>query len=328
MQPFRFRLSIQGRQPVELGWIYWRMAIKFERGGNAVSAESSFANGMTVTPLAGPFGAAINGVDLSQPVSQDAFKRIATALRDHHILVIEEQKLDKPQYLAFGQRWGTPITFFNPSHREVEYPNLIVIHNREDTPQEFRNGALHWHVDSSYEDPPASVTMLYAAEAPAVGNETLFLDMAAAYDALPAAMKIRIDDLIVEHGIGDARLYLEGEYRGGVMKGDAPVQTRPTFRHPLVIRHPQTGAKVLYAPAGSAFGIVGMDTDDAIALLRELKMHATQERFMQRAAARAGSVLVWDNYAVMHSATPTRYSDRDGERRLLYRISTRDVVSL
>lgn len=305
------------------------MATEYERGGNEMSAELSFANGITVTPLAGPFGATISGVDLSRPLSQDAFMRIATALRDHHILLIENQTLDKPQYLAFGQRWGTPITFFNPSHREVEYPNLIVIHNREDTPQEFRNGALHWHVDSSYEDPPASVTMLYAVEAPAIGNETLFIDMAAAYEALSAAMKVRIDDLIVEHGIGDARLYLEGEYRGGVMKGaEAPVQTRPTFRHPLVVRHPQTGAKVLYAPAGSAFGIVGMDTDEAIALLRELKMHATQPQFMQRAAARTGSVLIWDNYAVMHSATPTRYSNRDGERRLLYRISTRDVLPL
>jgi taurine dioxygenase len=151
--------------------------------------------------------------------------------------------------------------------------------------------------------------------------------MAAAHEALSPQMKARIQGLIVEHGVGDSRLNLPGEYRGGNTKG-LPVQTRATVRHPLVIRHPQTGVKVLYAPSGSPFGIVDMEADDAMELLRELKIHATEPRFTQRAAARTGNLVIWDNYAVMHSATPTRYSDGDGERRLLYRISTRDVLQL
>jgi taurine dioxygenase len=56
-----------------------------------------------------------------------------------------------------------------------------------------------------------------------------------------------------------------------------------------------------------------------------LKRHALQPRFMQRARAAANSILIWDNYAVMHSATPTEYSDEDGKRRLIYRYSTRTI---
>ena len=278
-----------------------------------------------VEPMAGAFGATITGIDLAKPLPETVFLEIARALRDHHIVVIENQNLDKAGYLAFGRRWGKPISFFNPSHREAEFPELIVIHNRPDTPEEFRNAARHWHVDSSYEDPPAAVTMLYAAEAPNEGNDTEFTDMTAAYDALPEETKARVEGLIVRHGVGDPRLHLDGEYRGG-QTAIPPVQTRPVVEHPLVMRHPQTGRKTIYSPTGSAFDIVGMETEEALALLRELKIHAVQPQFRQRAAARTGSVLIWDNYAVMHSATDTRYSDRDGERRLLYRISTRDVV--
>lgn len=275
----------------------------------------------------GPFGATLTGLDLTSELSPSTLLAVRRALCEHHVLVIENQKLSKSQYLAFGKRWGEPITFFDPRQREGEHPDLIVIHNREDTPTADRNAALHWHVDGSYEDPPASVTMLYAVEAPRVGNETLFANMIRAYSQLSGEMKHRIDGLVVEHGVGDPRLNFVNEHRGGNVAAP-PVQSRPTVRHPLVLRHPQTGEKVLYAPSGSPFGIVGMTTEDGLALLRELKVHATQVAFVHRAAARSGSLLIWDNYAVMHSATPTLYSDEDGERRLLYRISTREILPL
>ena len=63
----------------------------------------------------------------------------------------------------------------------------------------MRDGAMHWHQDSSYEPVPASVTMLYAIEAPADGNDTLFVDLVAAHDALPEDMRERIDNLEVRH---------------------------------------------------------------------------------------------------------------------------------
>ncbi|MGE0387395.1 MAG: TauD/TfdA dioxygenase family protein [Gammaproteobacteria bacterium] len=282
---------------------------------------------MRIVPMDGPFGAQIRGVDLSQPMPRKAFLGIARALRDHHVLVFEHQNLDKAQYLAFGRQWGQPILFFNPSHREQAFPELITIHNRPDTAPRQKNAAMQWHVDSSYEIPPAAVTMLHGIEAPSKGNETLFLDMAAAYDALPESMKARIEGLVVRHGLGDPRFFLEGEYRGRD-ENLSPERLNLRVHHPLVMPHPQTGRKVIYAPGGSPMGIVGMPDEEAIALLRALKVHSIRPEFMLRAAAQAGSVVIWDNYAVMHSATPTVYSDADGERRLLYRISTREMIAL
>lgn len=270
------------------------------------------------------FGATIQDLSLRHENGEAVVRRLMILLYRHRFLVIKNQDLDEESYSAFGRRWGEPILFFVPRLRDSKHPELIVIHNRPDTPNEQRNVALHWHVDGSYEDPPASTTMLFALEGPEQGNETRFCNMVSAYAALTPAMKERIENLVVIHGVGDPRLLLPGEHRG---RNEAP-HAQPVVHHRLAGRHPVTGERMLYAPSGSARGIVGMSDDEAIDLLLQLKKHATQAQFQASAAARSGDVLIWDNYAVMHAATPTRYSDADGERRFIYRISTREIPKL
>jgi len=106
-------------------------------------------------------------------------------------------------------------------------------------------------------------------------------------------------------------------------RGDSTATDLAEVRHPLLIRHPDLGRPVLYGLGGTTRGIDGMDDVDAIPMLRGLKEHVLSPEFRLTGRATAGHILVWDNLAVMHRATETRYSDADGERRLLHRISTR-----
>jgi taurine dioxygenase len=273
-----------------------------------------------ITPMAGPFGATVGGVDVSGPLDDVTAKTIVDGLFDHRILLIEHQELEPAEYVRFGRAWGEPISFFVPEHRNQQHPELIRIRNSPTTPPESRDGAMHWHSDSSYEAEPAWVTTLYAIEAPADGNDTLFADTTAAYEALPDEMKERIAELRVTHDPRGGRVNLEGEVRGR-----GRTEPLPLVDHPLVVQHPVTGGPALFGFSGTATGIVGWDDAAAIELLIELKRHVLQDRFRQRAKADVGSILIWDNYQVVHSATPTIYSDKDGERRLLHRISTRGL---
>ena len=161
---------------------------------------------VAVTAMDGPFGAFIDDVDLAADVDAD----VIDALYEHHILVIRGQRLSHAAYARFGARWGEPILFFNPRDRHAEFPELIKIDNSPATPEPMRDGAMHWHQDSSYEAVPASVTMLYAIEAPADGNDTLFADLVAAYDALPEEMRERIDGLEVRHSPAGGKVALDG----------------------------------------------------------------------------------------------------------------------
>jgi taurine dioxygenase len=73
---------------------------------------------MNITPMAGPFGAPVGGVDLSGPLDDVIAKTIVDALFDHRILLIEHQDLEPAEYVRFGRYWGEPISFFVPEHRE------------------------------------------------------------------------------------------------------------------------------------------------------------------------------------------------------------------
>jgi taurine dioxygenase len=80
------------------------------------------------------------------------------------------------------------------------------------------------------------------------------------------------------------------------------VQKVNWVRHPLVKKHPFTGQPALYAVSGSSFGIEGMDTEEALALLRELAVHATQDKYCYTNDYENGDVVVWDNALLLHSA--------------------------
>jgi alpha-ketoglutarate-dependent 2,4-dichlorophenoxyacetate dioxygenase len=83
--------------------------------------------------------------------------------------------------------------------------------------------------------------------------------------------------------------------------------TRPPARHRMVHEHSPSGRKALYL-ASHACGIVGWPQDRARALIGELMDVATQSRFVYAHKWRLGDVLIWDNLATMHRATP--FDDR------------------
>ncbi len=274
---------------------------------------------VTISRLPGPFGGFVDGVDLERGPDRAAVEAMIDALYEHKVLVVRGQKdLSLGGYCRFGDQWGDPISFYRPEQRHPVHPQLIILTNSPDIAERARDGAMHWHSDSTYEDVPASVTMLYAMEVPYTGNDTLFVDSANAYDSLPESIKETIEDLIVIHHARAQHVIVDGERRGPGRDGDIP-----TVEHPLVIRHPVTNAKTLFGIGGTPCGIVGMNQQEAVNLLIEIKRLVTKPESQLAVRAEPGSILMWDNYSVVHRATRANYSDVDGERRLLYRISTR-----
>ena len=282
---------------------------------------------ITIRRLSDTCGVAIDGVDV-KVTTAETFRELLEAVLEHRFIVLPGQQLTNEQYVAFGRRWGRPLKLINPRSRHGNCPEMIVQSNRESTPEALRDTANHWHCDSSYEAEAATFTMLYGVEAPDQGGITRFADLVAAYRALPAADRTRYGELEVRHAVAAATPLrdetisdtsrLPPEIAKGIVKLD-PVL------HPLVEEHPVNERKALYGLGGSAFAIQGMDTDTGKELLLKLRRHATQDRFCSSYKLLPGDVLIWDNFSVMHRATPARYSDEPGERRLNYRISVKGV---
>lgn len=278
---------------------------------------------MIIRPMAGPFGAIAEEVDLAADQSEATLRALIDALHQHQILAIRGQSLSNDDYVSFGRQWGTPLSFFIADHRKDDHPEMIRITNAAATPERYRDGAMHWHSDSSYEEVPASITMLYGVEAPDEGGETLVASTVLAYDALDEEMKARIDGMVGLHCLGGSPA-LPGEK---IPFNPESTAANGIKKHPLVMRHPVTGRKALF-PSGTAFGVEGMDREEGRELIARLRAHITRPEFVTSYKVGVGDIFLWDNFQLLHSATPIEYSDEPGKRRLLYRISTKGIPAL
>ena len=279
---------------------------------------------IAITPLDAAFGAEIRGVDLAAGADEALMRLLTGALYDHRVIVIRGQRLDEERYLGFGRQWGAPIPHVLDHMRMAGYPELMTVGNTEkrDEDPKIRNGAALWHTDQSYEEVPASATMLYSLIAPAEGGETQFCDMAAAWDNLDEGTKRRIGGLRVAHKYGRGKRRKDEPPANPIVNDEQDSRVPPVW-HPLVMPHPVTGRRALYALGHGAYAIEGMADAEAEALLDELKDHALEERHIYRHKYTAGDLVVWDTLQTMHAATPIGVATGKADSRLLWRISVR-----
>jgi taurine dioxygenase len=273
-----------------------------------------------IRPLGPGFVAEILGVDCGHPPVPAS--PLHDALYRHRVLVFRGQRLDPSGYERFGCLWGEP--FLEPYDNLVlpEHPAIMQVGNvgKALEPEEFRNGAAFWHTDRAYAGDPNAVTMLYCLEAPSSGGATLFADLVQAYGALDEASKREIADLRAAHRYGGDGSREPWEHGVHPMSAEQAALLPPPGRHPIARRHSVTGETGLYGIAGSAIEVEGLPTEAWHALLRRLKLHAIDARFVYRHVWRPGDLVLWDNTATLHCAEPVGAArDRDS-RRLMPRI--------
>lgn len=282
-------------------------------------------NNLETKELQGNFGVEVLGLDLAKDLNDDTMKFLTQTLYANQVVVIRNQKLSKDEYLAFGRQWGKPIPHVLDHMHMDGYPEMMTVGNTEkrDRDTKIRNGAALWHTDQSYESIPASATMLYSLKAPRAGGETQFCNMVMAYDALDEETKSSISEIEMAHKYGYGKVRA-GERPSNPIINDEQDDRVPVVYHPVVMPHPISGRKALYALGHGAHAIKGMDDVAADRLIEGLKDHVLQEQFIYRHAYAVGDLVIWDTMATMHSATLIDTPKEQAEERLLWRISVRN----
>jgi taurine dioxygenase len=277
---------------------------------------------MRLTRLGGSLGLEATGIDLSRPLDEAQFREVRDALFAGQVLVFRGQRLTARQFVEFARRFGRPEPHVIDQFHHPEFADILVLSNvvRNGKPQGLADAGTYFHTDYSYLEVPARATLLYSIEVPKKGGDTLFADQYAAYEELAEQTRRRIDGLVALHHYGN-RDDLDPRSRtvASVLSGEQE-RKLDWVRHPLVRRHPVTGRKALYAVSGSSFGIEGMPEGEALALLDELKQHATREKYRYRLEYGVGDLVIWDNASLLHSATLTDPEDP----RTLWRITVKE----
>lgn len=278
-----------------------------------------------VHSLPGGLGGKILDADLATLRSNAAIEALLAAFYAHQVIVIPNQSLTPGDFAGFARIFGRPQPHILNHLRHPEHPEILPLSNvfKDGEPIGVYDGAAYWHTDMSYEEEPGAVTLVYSIQAPEQGGETCFANMYRAYDTLPEETKRRIDGLTVLHHYGNRADLEESSRTSAFALSEDQKKQATTVYHPLVRHHPVTGRKALYAVAGSSFGIVGMPDDEAIALLDELKAHATQPDFVYRHRYEVGDVVAWDNFSMLHAATLIPPATGPHDTRLLHRISVK-----
>lgn len=277
----------------------------------------------TLTPMTSHgTGAEIRGLDLSQPVDSALKQQINADFAKHHVLVFREQNLSAAQFATAGERVFGPL--LSQQHKEIRasgHPEVFEILNREVAPGQYQISGGSWHTDHSNFPCPPRATALHAVNLPSYGGDTQFVNMHLAYDALLDDTKRRIEGLKGVHAF-------ESRYTPRKMRTLSEQSAKampPPSLHPLVRVHPDNGRKFLYLNPVRLDAIIGMPDDLAMTLIRELIVHATQQRFEYRHRWLKGDLVIWDDRSVMHQAN----GDYDmKERRYLYRIMIQDDPKL
>ena len=260
---------------------------------------------MRVKQLTCAIGAELVDVNLADAARDDGlFQEIKAALLRHKVLFLRDQCISRADHVAFARRFGEledhPVAGSDPEH-----PGLVRIYKSPDQPNDRYENA--WHTDATWRESPPMGCVLRCVECPPVGGDTMWANMALAYEKLPQAVKDQIAGLRARHSIEatfgaampmEKRLALKAQF--------------PDAEHPVVRTHPETGEKVLFVNAFTTHFTnfhtpenvrYGQDyTQGGPALLQYLINQAMIPEYQVRWRWEPNSMAIWDNRATQHYA--------------------------
>ena len=272
---------------------------------------------MQVRPIAGALGAEIYGANLKDRDDSLVWAELRQAFLEYHVIAVRGQDLSPEDIMRVGRKFGEPAYY--PFAKGMEgFPYVTRVIKEKGETDAFGN---NWHTDTMYVEKPPRATLLYAVETLQAGGDTMFLNTAAAHDALSEGMKQLLDGLVgvnsgsLKHRRGGARAAHFGNITGMALQ-NADNADNYESRHPIVRTHPETGHKSLYVSALHTLRFDGMTEEESRPLINWLNSHCTAPELSCRVRWEPGQLTVWDNRCTMHYAI----NDYHGHRRQMHRL--------
>jgi alpha-ketoglutarate-dependent taurine dioxygenase len=268
-----------------------------------------------VVPLKGPMGARIEGLDRARANEPAIGALLNHALAEHLLVVIPGECLAPAETRRFAEAFGQPQQQLLRYKHSGETPDVSIMVSTlmtDGTTDKTAIRAEDWHTDDSYFAKPAKATLLHGIEIPRRGGSTWFCNMYSVYEALPQAVRQRIDGLRAIHGYDTPRARNRPSPRT-----PQEIAETPDVEHPLVRTHPETGRKALYLNPNRLDHIVGLERAESDALLDELADEARKPQHHFGHVWQVGDIVVWDNRATMHRVM---IDYPVGEKRIMQRV--------
>jgi taurine dioxygenase len=270
-----------------------------------VTAAAAVAPTVKVEPLTCAIGAEVQNVNLGAAARDPGLMaEIRSLLLHYKVLFFRDQDITRAEHVAFARHFGEledhPVAGSDPDH-----PGLVRVYKSPEKPNDRYENA--WHTDATWREKPPFGCVLRCVECPLVGGDTMWANMALAYDRLPEHIKRQIKGLRARHSIEatfgaampiEKRLALKAQY--------------PDAEHPVVRTHPETREKILFVN-GFTTHFTNFHTaanvrygqgfaPGAAQLLQYLISQAQIPEYQVRWRWQPNSVAFWDNRSTQHYA--------------------------
>jgi taurine dioxygenase len=265
---------------------------------------------LDLEPMPDGFGAILSDLDCDS-LNADTGAALNHALGRHGVLFFRprpDRVLADEQFLDLAQSLGEVIRY--PYRRGENYPDERL--GRIDTDREatVRLGTSLWHTDGTPEPCPPRAALLGAVALPTYGGDTMWADMAAAYEGLSSPVRTFLDGLEAVHTTelparrsGEPKIYGEGA----------------ESVHPVIIVDRESGRRMLYVNAHYTTHIVGLSPKESDGLLRILFEHINSPEFHIRWQWQVGDIAIWEERLTQHRVV----ANFDNGERVLRRAAIR-----
>lgn len=259
-------------------------------------------------------GADVSGIDLRTMLTADEVAQISAALARYRVLFFHDQHIDTAQQIAIGRQFGKLEIHQlarkgrgRAIQRDPRWPELVVVESTPDNPAV----AEVWHSDVSFREMPSLGSLLRMTHKPHSGGDTLWADMAAAYEGLDDRTRHLVDDAVAIHDWPGFRRDWPQDPES--LAELAALQAEfPPVEHPVIRTHPVTGERLIYVNAPFTMRIKGMSDAESQRTLAHLFAQADNPDYHVRLRWEPGDIAFWDNRGTQHSVS----KDVVGHRRL------------
>jgi taurine dioxygenase len=262
-----------------------------------------------VIPSGKALGATLEGLDLAAPLAEPDVATILRALGEHSVLRFPAQALSARDLRDFSARFGELEINVANAYQEPGLPEVMILSNivRDGKPTGLADAGQGWHTDMSYSRTIAFANVLYGIEIPHREGKPLgateFSSMQAAYAGLPDDLKRQLEGKTVLHDFNKFWEMMRRE-KGSARPPltEAQREAKPPVSHPILLRHPITGHKVLYANPGYSMRINELPQKESDETLAFLFAHQVKPEYRYRFEWTRGDVLMWENFGTIHNA--------------------------
>jgi len=269
--------------------------------------------GITVTPLAAPFGVEVRGVSLSDELDSPTSALLRELFDTHHLLLFRESDLT-----AEAQR--RTCSYLRPVVDEIAWVSNV---ERGFHPE----GELLYHCDYAFTPNPMLGLSLYAVELAEGAAPTRFASNVRACAVLPADVRDRLEALSVVHMIDSVNGRDNVRTRINEVGGlDASPDLYPRFARPAIWPHPITGEPLLFVLQQQASHFDGWSCDDSDELLDAAFALLYEPANVYEHHWRVGDFVVWDNLALQHGRAANPNTVHRSLRRVAMNLVTTEAL--